>query len=84
MPFQIELLERSKHRVLFQSADDSINMGFLFDDPRNGTAEINWIQLLGAVMEHSVQQNDGLVFVEAELKTLSCYVELQRKSERNP
>ena len=71
-------LIRSKHRVLFQNADGNINMGFLFNDPRNKTLEIYWMQLIGLLMQESLKKNEGLVEVNDQLKTQSCYVELHR------
>ena len=58
-------------------------MGFLFDDPRNGLAEKHWMQLLGMLIESSIENKNGLVSVDGEFKTKSCYAELHRKSERN-
>ena len=73
----------SNHKVLFQNAEGSINMGFLFDDPRNGLADKHWMQLLGMLIESSIENKDGIVSVDGEFKTKSCYAELHRKSERN-
>ena len=74
---------QSNHRVLFQNADGNINMGFLFDDPRNKTLEIYWMQLIGLLMEESLKKNEGLVEVNYLLKTQSCYVELHRNRFHN-
>ena len=78
----IELV-RSNHRVLFQNADGNINMGFLFDDQRNKTLEIYWMQLIGLLMEESLEKNEGLVEVNHQLQTQSCYIELHRNSFYN-
>ena len=76
-------LAQSNHRVLFQNADGNINMGFLFDDPRNKTLEIYWMQLIGLLMEESLKKNEGLVEVNHQLQTQSCYIELHRYSFYN-
>ena len=50
----------SNHKVLFQNAEGSINMGFLFDDPRNRLADKHWMQLLGMLIESSIENNSKL------------------------
>ena len=73
----------SKHRVLFQNADNSINMGVVFNDPDLELDDIYWYEVLDELMEISLQKNEGLVTVDQTLNTKSCYVELHRQSELN-
>ena len=73
----------SKHRVLFQNADDSINMGVVFNDPDLELDDIYWYVVLDELMKISLQKNEGLVTVDQTLNTKSCYVELHRQSELN-
>ena len=73
----------SKHRVLFQNADDSINMGVVFNDPDLELDDIYWYVVLDELMKISLQKNEGLVTVDQTLNTRSCYVELHRQSELN-
>ena len=58
-------------------------MGFLFDDPRNTMLEIYLIQFIGQLMAESLKQNEGLVEVNDQLKTQSCYLELHRNRFHN-
>ena len=73
----------SKHRVLFQNADDTINMGVVFNDPDLELDDIYWYAVLDELMEKSLLKNEGLVTVDRKLNTRSCYVELHRQSELN-
>ena len=83
MVAHIAAMKGQDHRVLFQNADGNINMGFLFDDPRNKTLEIYWMQLIGLLMEESLKKNEGLVEVNHQSQTQSCYIELHRNSFYN-
>ena len=74
-------LDRSNNRVLFQNADGNINMGFLFDDPRNKMVERYLMQHIGLLMQDP--PNEDLVEVNHGLKTQSCYVELHRNRFHN-
>ena len=79
---EIEAMMGSKHRVLFQNADNSINMGVIFNDPDMDLYDVYWYIVLAELMERSLYQNEGLVTVDQKLNTKSCYVELHRNSER--
>ena len=73
-------LKGSKHRVFFQNAEGNINMGVFFNDPDVGLDEIFWYDQLAEAINLSLVQNEGLISVDEELNTRSCYVELHRKS----
>ena len=72
-------LKGSKHRVFFQNVEGSINMGVFFNDPDVDLDEIFWYNELAEAMNVSLRQNDGLISIDKELNTRSCYVELHRK-----
>ena len=71
-------MKGSKHRVLFQNADEKINMGVIFNDPDLEPYDIYWYIALANQMEKSLARNEGLVTVDRKLNTMSCYVELHR------
>ena len=77
---ELSKLEGSDHRVFFQNAEGNINMGVLFNDPDVGFDDICWYDQLAGAMEESLSKKEGLVIVDEELKTLSCYAELHRTS----
>ena len=77
-PSQIHAMKGSKHRVLFQNADDNINMGVIFNDPDLELFDVYWYIHLAHMMESSLCRNEGLITVDRELNTKSCYVELHR------
>ena len=54
-------------------------MGIFFNDPDVDLDEIYWYNELAEAMNVSLQRNDGLISVDEELNTRSCYVELHRK-----
>ena len=66
------------HRVLFQNEDGNINMGAWFTDPVNGVYDIHWFQVLELEMDTSVIRKEGLILIDDELGTWSCFVELHR------
>ena len=70
-----------KHRVLFQNADENINMGAIFNDPDIELSDIYWYIALAEMMETSLAKNEGLITVDQKLNTKSCYVELHRNDE---
>ena len=78
---EIEAMKGSKHRVLFQNADNNINMGVIFNDPDIELYDIYWYIVLAEMMERSLTKNEGLITVDRELNTKSCYVELHRNGE---
>ena len=74
----VALLKGTDHRVLFQNAEGTINVGVCFDDPDLEMSDIFWYNQLSKKMHVSLLSNDGLVSRDAESGTLSCYVELHR------
>ena len=54
-------LRGSIHRVLFQSADGTINMGLHFDQPEVEMEEIIWFNLLAQQMGASLIKKEELV-----------------------
>ena len=78
---EIEALMGSKHRVLFQNADDTINMGVIFNDPDMELYDVYWYIVLAELMERSLKRNEGLITVDRKLNTKSCYVELHRNGD---
>ena len=72
-------IKRTDQRVLFQSADGRINMGVCFNDPNVKIYDIFWFNEVAKDMTLSLVDNEGLVSIDEELQTKSCYVELQRK-----
>ena len=71
----------SKHRVLFQNADDNINMGVIFNDPDLELDDIYWYMVLAEEMGSSLRRGEGLITMDKQLNTKSCYVELHRKGK---
>ena len=69
--------------VLFQNAEGNINMGVWFDDPDIEMEDIYWYNLLAKEINKSLRKNEGLISVDREYKTKSCYVELHRNGELN-
>ena len=53
-------------------------MGVFFNDPDVDLDEIFWYNQLARTIDESLLQNEGLITVDEELKTRSCYVELHR------
>ena len=74
-------MKGSKHRVLFQNADENINMGVIFNDPDLELFDVYWYLALAEKMEISLTKNEGLITVDRKLNTMSCYVELHRNGE---
>ena len=54
-------------------------MGVFFNDPDVDLNEIFWYNELALVIDDSLRRNEGLISVDEELNTRSCYVELHRK-----
>ena len=71
-------MKGSKHRVLFQNADDNINMGVIFNDPDLELSDVYWYMNLAQMIETSLAKNEGLITIDRKLNTTSCYVELHR------
>ena len=74
-----EMLKGSNHRVFFQNAEGNINMGVLFNDPDVDLDDIFWFNALCLAIFESLRRKEGLISIDEELKTYSCYVELHRK-----
>ena len=79
---EIESMMGSEHRVLFQNADSNINMGAIFNDPDFQLYDIYWYLVLAEQMNASLVRNEGLITVDRESNTTSCYVELHRNGEQ--
>ena len=69
--------------VLFQNADQNINLGVWFDDPDIEFDDIWWYNILAKEMEDSLRKNEGLISTDKTLNTKSCYVELHRNGMDN-
>ena len=54
-------------------------MGVFFNDPDVELDDIFWYNTLAGAISDSLEQNEGLISVDEELNTRSCYVELHRK-----
>ena len=73
-------MKGTKHRVLFQNADGSINLGIKFCDKNIDNYDLFWYSIVANAMESSLEKNEGLVCIDEKFKTKSCYVELHRKA----
>ena len=78
-PSDVPKLKGSNHRVLFQNAEGNINMGVFFNDPDVDLDDIFWYHQLTVAIFLSLERNEGLISIDEELNTRSCYVELHRK-----
>ena len=76
-------MKGTDHRVLFQSADGTINMGVCFNDPDVEIYDIFWFNEITMQMTSSLNKNEGLISIDEELQIRSCYVELHRNGELN-
>ena len=74
-------MKGSNYRVLFQNADENINMGVIFNDPDLELSDVYWYLHLAKMMETSLAETEGLITVDRKLNTKSCYVELHRDGE---
>ena len=80
-PLEVPRLKGSNHRVFFQNAEGNINMGVCFNDPDVDLDEIYWYNWLASAIDESLLENEGMISIDKELKTRSCYVELHRKGK---
>ena len=71
-------MKGQEHRVLFQNAEGTINMGIWFDDPEIELNDIFWYNHLGIMINHSLANNEGLCSFDGKRNILTCYVELHR------
>ena len=67
--------------VLFQNSDGTINMGVWFNDPDIEMNEIFWYNILSKEIHNC--ETEGLISVDQDFGTKSCYVELHRTSFRS-
>ena len=74
-------MKGSNYRVLFQNAEENINMGIIFNDPDLELCNVYWYLYLAKMMETSLANNEGLITVDRKLNTKSCYAELHRNGE---
>ena len=66
------------HRVLFQNAEGTINMGVWFNDSEIELSDIFWYNHLGIMINDSLLKNEGLCSFDDHRNIKSCYVELHR------
>ena len=71
-------LKKSNHRIFFQNAEGNINMGIFCNDPDVNLYELYWYNQLAMTIDKSLKENEGLISIDEELNTRSCYVELHR------
>ena len=69
-------MKGKSHRVLFQNAEGTINMGVWFNDPEIELCDIFWYNHLENMINNSLANEEGLCSVDHNIK--SCYVELHR------
>ena len=79
----MDSLKEASVGVMFQNADNDINMGVWFDDPDIEMEDIYWYNLLAMQIKVSLLLNQGLVTIDKEHNTKSCYVELHRNGDLN-
>ena len=54
-------------------------MGVFYNDPDLDLDDIFWYNQLALAIYGSLEENEGLISIDEELNTHSCYVELHRK-----
>ena len=64
------------HGVLFQNSEGNINMGIWFNDPDIEMNDIFWYNILAQQIHNC--DSEGLISVDQDFGTKSCYVELHR------
>jgi len=69
-------LKGSNHRVLFQNAEGTINMGVYFNDPDVEWSDIYWYNTLALEIIKYQRQFEGFTSFDEKLKAYSCCVEL--------
>ena len=57
-------------------------MGACYKDSMNNIYEIAWFSTLELDMETSIVKKEGLISIDKEFNTRSCYVELHRKASQ--
>ena len=58
-------------------------MGVWFDDPDIEMEDIYWYNILALQIHESLHGNEGLISIDQEYNTKSCYVELHRYGKLN-
>ena len=53
-------------------------MGIFCNDPDVDLYELYWYNQLAMTIDKSLKKNEGLISIDEELNTRSCYVELHR------
>ena len=71
-------MKNTTDRVLLQNAGGNINMGLWFNDPDIDIYDICLFNTISTAMEKSLRRKEGLICVDKDLNTKSCYVELHR------
>ena len=72
-------MKGSDHGVLFQNSDGTINMGIWFNDPDIEMNDIFWYNNLSQEIHNcAIEGERGLISVDPDFGTRSCYVELHR------
>ena len=69
-------MKGSDHGVLFQNCDGNINMGVWFNDPDIEMNDIFWYNILAQQIYNN--DTEGLISIDPDFGTKSCYVELHR------
>ena len=54
-------------------------MGVFYNDPDLDLDDIFWYNQLASAIYGSLEENEGLISIDEELNTHSCYVESHRK-----
>ena len=80
---KIAALKGTNHRVLFQNANGTINMGVWFNDPDIELDDIFWYTTLVTEIKCSLIKKKEEISVDEKLNTYSCYVELLRLVEKS-
>ena len=79
---ELESMPNTDNRVLFQNADETINMGLIFNDPDLEMKDIYWYTTLADEMKAQMMEDPDLITVthsaDRKWTTQSCYVELHR------
>ena len=79
----VEELKNTNNGVLFQNADANINMGVWFDDPDITFDDLCWFNLLADQINYSLYKHAGVISVDENLQTRSCYAELHSYGHLN-
>ena len=72
-------MKGTKHRVLFQNASGSINLGLCFSTSINNY-DLFWLSIVAKQMENAFEVSEDLISVDDRLKIKSGYVELHRNA----